>query len=402
LSEDVLTSAVRLAALAETGLLDALPQASLDRYTRLASLAIGAPVSLVSLVDDRRQFFASATGLPEPVSTARETPLSHSFCQLVVRSGKELIVTDAENDARVKDNLAVRDLGVKAYAGKPIRTRDSQVLGSFCVIDTEPRVWTERELLMLDEICDAVIAEIELRRRANRSEQSERALSEQNTKASDGAAQSKLVVRQSVHDLRSPLGVVVLGASMLKQHAALEQFPEMARSIDRIARNAEHALALVKAMTNEKTTQAIEVVDVTEVCEALAQDLRRGGSSIIHRQESPGLILVSLSETELRRSLENLLSNAQRFAKSQVLITSTKTSREARVTIEDDGPGLPNEEAHETVWERGVRFHVEDGRSGSGLGLSIVKEIFERAGGRVRASRSSLGGAHFLLTLPLA
>ena len=78
----------RLAALWRTGLLDTPPEQVFDRLTRLVRRLLGTPVALVSLVDADRQFFKSAVGLPEPWAARRETPLSHSFCQHVVATGR--------------------------------------------------------------------------------------------------------------------------------------------------------------------------------------------------------------------------------------------------------------------------------------------------------------------------
>ncbi len=153
----------RLAALYDTMLLDSAPEEAFDRLTRLATMTVHAPVSLVSLVDKNRQFFKSCIGLNEPWSSARETPLSHSFCQYVVASREPLIINDARQHPWVKDNLAIRDLNVGAYAGIPIATRDGRILGSFCVIDTKPRQWTDEEIGILKDLAASVMTEIELR-----------------------------------------------------------------------------------------------------------------------------------------------------------------------------------------------------------------------------------------------
>lgn len=163
----------RLAALRSTGILDTPPQESLDRFTRLASTLIRVPVSLVSLVDKERQFFASQTGLREPWASSRETPLSHSFCKHVVVGERPLIVDDARESPELRDNPAIQDLGVIAYAGFPIRSASGHILGSFCAIDQQPRHWTSEELSVLRDLADAVSTEIHLRNAAgHRSEPS--------------------------------------------------------------------------------------------------------------------------------------------------------------------------------------------------------------------------------------
>ncbi|MFG1920910.1 ATP-binding protein [Cryptosporangium sp. NPDC048952] len=155
--------AERLRVLTETGLLDSPSVAVLDRLTGLVSRVIGAPVALVSLVDAGRQFFISAVGLPEPWAERRQTPLSHSFCQYVVSADSPLIISDARADELLCTNLAIPDIGVIAYAGFPLRSPEGQPLGSFCVIDTQPRQWTPFDLGVIQDLAAAVESEIALR-----------------------------------------------------------------------------------------------------------------------------------------------------------------------------------------------------------------------------------------------
>jgi len=161
----------RLAALRRSALLDSPVEAAFDRLTRLATEILGVPVSLVSLVDGDRQFFKSAIGLPEPWASQRETPLSYSFCQHVVREAMPLVVADARLDPVLSTNLAVAELGVVAYAGIPIMTSDGYALGSFCAIDSKPRAWTEHEIGILGELTALVVSEIELRAALDRAEE---------------------------------------------------------------------------------------------------------------------------------------------------------------------------------------------------------------------------------------
>jgi len=153
----------RLKLLYTTELLDSPPEEAFDRLTRLATKILHTPVSLVSLVDVDRQFFKSSVGLSEPWSTERETPLSHSFCQYVVERDAPLVVEDAREHELLRDNLAVPDLGVVAYAGMPLRLSTGEVLGSLCAIDSQPREWTAEELEALRDLATAVVTEIELR-----------------------------------------------------------------------------------------------------------------------------------------------------------------------------------------------------------------------------------------------
>lgn len=171
---EVLGSPARLDALRETGLLDSPPEASFDRLTRLAARILKVPVVLVSIVDDHRQFFKSSVGLPEPWACLRETPLTHSFCKHVVQDQRALIVEDALRHPFLSKNLAVSELGVAAYLGVPIVGPNGVVLGSFCVIDSIPRMWTESDLETLVDLAASVDSEIALRLEVERGTRAER------------------------------------------------------------------------------------------------------------------------------------------------------------------------------------------------------------------------------------
>ena len=167
-------NARRLAALRRTRLLDSHAEEPFDRLTRLAAKVLRVPIALVSLVDEDRQFFKSCVGLPEPWANERGTPLSHSFCQHAVNSGEPLVIPDAREHPLVRDNLAIPDLGVVAYAGIPLRNSEGEVLGTFCAIDTEPHHWTDEEVGILADLAESVTTEIELRAMADRADRQRR------------------------------------------------------------------------------------------------------------------------------------------------------------------------------------------------------------------------------------
>ncbi len=396
----------RLAALAETGLLDGPQQAALDRYVRLVRNALGAPVGLVSLVDDHRQFFSSAEGLPEPWATQRETPLSHSFCKHVVADQQELVVNDAPNHPVVKANLAIPDLGVQAYAGVPIRTADGLVLGSFCAIDVEPREWTERELVILRDLAEGVGEVMDLLRRARRAERSESELAKVNARLMSEEEDRSMATRAAVHDLRAPLNVMLLGVTSLISHDATRSYPEVGTLLDMMKRNVAHAASLVSTMHDITRLASGDVgdapLDVATVLREVCADLQPPEHLRLRASIADGPVRVCGDTSAYRRCFENLVTNAYRFAKSEVAVSLEVHDDEVTIAVEDDGPGLPDTTAYRRVWEPNVRFHVDEGRSGSGLGLSIVKELVQRFDGHVRARPSkALGGAHFALRVPL-
>ena len=159
LAADRLEDPERLAALAATGLLAAPSLTALDDLARTVAQALGAPVSTVTLVGDRHVTFAGQTGLAPDVAE-HGTPLSHSFCQHPVTTGRPLVLSDTRRSPVGAGNLAVEELDVIAYAGVPLIDRAGHALGALCVIDHRPRDWGEEELLVLRRFAERAAAEL--------------------------------------------------------------------------------------------------------------------------------------------------------------------------------------------------------------------------------------------------
>ncbi|HET6751484.1 MAG TPA: ATP-binding protein [Actinomycetes bacterium] len=152
----------RLAALRRTNLLDTAAEEAFDRLARLAARLLRAPIALVTLVDQDRQFLKACLGVPEPWASARQLPLSHSLCQRLLVTGQPLVIGDARGDPLARGNQAVVEFGVAAYLGIPLRFA-GQVLGSLCVADRRPRSWTDDDVALLADVAGLVMTEVELR-----------------------------------------------------------------------------------------------------------------------------------------------------------------------------------------------------------------------------------------------
>lgn len=165
-----------MAAIAEAELLDPTPAEAFDRVTALAAHVLGAPISRVSVVVHDRQFFKSTVGLD-----IRETPIDQSLCQYVVADNRPLRINDGPEDVRFSNHPAFTQLGLLAYLGAPLRTRDGHVLGSLCVVDTKPRRWTESDVTLISHLAEIVMTEVELRREIKHRTRISRQLQEQIT-----------------------------------------------------------------------------------------------------------------------------------------------------------------------------------------------------------------------------
>lgn len=133
-----LDDAQRVRVLRATSLLDSPPDPDFDQLARAAADLCGTPVAVISLIDERRQWFKARVGLE-----LTETDRSEAFCAHTICQPGLLEVRDAMLDTRFARYQAVRGpLGVRFYAGVPISTDDGFTLGTICVTDTAPRELT--------------------------------------------------------------------------------------------------------------------------------------------------------------------------------------------------------------------------------------------------------------------
>lgn len=154
--------AARLAAVTSTGL-GARPDPAMDRLAAVTARLLGADASLVSLVDDRREFFPGLHGLPDPWADTRETPLSQSICRLVATTGATVQVDDAATDARLVGHDALPVAGMASYLGVPLSDEAGHVLGSLYAIASEARRWTDDDRRLLVDLGSAVSSELRAR-----------------------------------------------------------------------------------------------------------------------------------------------------------------------------------------------------------------------------------------------
>jgi signal transduction histidine kinase len=402
---DTIIDPARLTLLQHTELLDSPPEEAFDRFTRLASKLLHVPIAMVSLVDKDRQFFKSVAGPGEPLLRTRETPLSHSFCRHVVAAGAPFVVTDAREHPLVRDNPAVRDLGVVAYAGLPLTVPSGQTIGSFCAIDQQPRMWTPEELALLQSLATAVMTEIELRLTARQLRDNYRQMQVSETLRAD-------LVHMAVHDLRTPLTTLISGLYLVQEAGTLNDL--QAECLTTALRGAETLLAMINDMLDVNKMEAGQQI---LVCAELApaQVVTRALEQVAQLANDRGLTLTTdLALTlptlvadvdKLQRTLVNLLGNALKFTPPGGRVTvaahASADTTTVHFSVTDTGPGIPRE-AFDHIFEKfgQVAMHHTTGQRSTGLGLTFCKMVVEAHGGRIWVDSELGKGSTLAFTLP--
>ncbi|MBL8677532.1 MAG: diguanylate cyclase [Myxococcales bacterium] len=161
----VLDDEQRLAALSALEVMDTEPEPAFDAIVSAAAATSGMAISMISLLDQRRQWFKARVGLEGP----NESPREHAICAHVVEQGATLEIIDALDDARFANNPFVAGPShIRAYVGVPLVLSDGHTVGTLCVLDRSPKAINPAQRETLEHLARAAAALLD-RRRADTS-----------------------------------------------------------------------------------------------------------------------------------------------------------------------------------------------------------------------------------------
>ena len=200
------------------------------------------------------------------------------------------------------------------------------------------------------------------------------------------------------HDLSEPLASMQLLVTLLEQRPDAPPSPEVLRQLRSSAERARGQIdgVLAYARSGELRTERVELAQVmAEVAEDLRPSLEAHGELVVG-----DLPEVEADPRQLRRVLQNLVSNAIRFRRGDTVTIEVSALRDARefvVSVRDDGVGIPQEHARRVF---GMFSRLDTSGEGIGLGLAVCRRIVEAHGGRIWVEPAEGGGSVFRFTLP--
>ena len=388
---------LRLEALQSYSILDTLPEKEYDQITKLAATICGTPISLVSLVDADRQWFKSRTGL-DATATSRDL----AFCAHAILDPKDpLIVENALEDERFLDNnLVTGPPDIRFYAGITLTTPDGYSIGTLCVIDQIPRKLSPQQIEALVILANNVVSLLELRK----SKLEQNKLIEQLRISNKNLNQFALIAS---HDLQEPIRMINSYVTLLSKkysgnldekadrfiNYAVDGCKQMEKLIDGL-------LAFSRVESNDDKAEKISCHDVLEQVVIDFELKIKETNASIKWKEMPTVIAVP---SQLKIVFRNLLGNAMKYCVDrapEIHISAEKIDGFYKFSVKDNGIGIKSE-YQSKIFEMFKRLHSRKEFKGTGIGLTITKQIIERHGGTISLDSIPDEGTTFYFTIPV-
>ncbi len=406
----------RLATLREYGILDTPPEDCFDHLVRTAAALLAAPISLISLVDERRVWFKARTGF-----TATEMPRAGWFCtQALLTGGSAMVVPNAATDPRFHDKpFVVGAPHLRFFAGVWLTAPNGLPIGTLCVLDRVPRELPDaRQIAALTDLAALAMEAIELRsagRAAQETARINRLVADRLHEVHRGllaAYRAKSEFFSSLsHELRTPLNAVIGYADLVATGVCPpEALTGHAQAISEAGR---HMLTLVNDILEFSRLEAGEIsiawrqVPLPRIVEEalrMVSAFARSRDVRLRQEIAWPDCMVRGDPVRLKQILLNLLTNAIKFTPpgGEVRIRLTRDGDGGvEVEVVDTGIGIAPDDIAKALTPFG-QVVPQDGepREGTGLGLPIARSLVERHGGSLRIESQLGRGTNVRVSLP--
>ncbi len=386
----------RLAALDSYSILDTLPEEDYDNLTAIAAEICGAPISLVSLLDNKRQWFKSRHGLG-----VSETPKEFAFCAHAINDDDNIfIVQDSRTDERFHDNpLVVGEPRVIFYAGVPLTTEEGLPMGTLCVIDHKPKLLSQGQMNSLKALSQQVMNLLKLRKGKLMLEKSIEQLKEKNEELERFAY-------IAAHDLKSPLNTINTTAEIFTECYA-SKFDEDGKTMLGFIQKATTKLTgLIDGLLNYSKSESVlteggSTIDLKQLSNDISGLFSYDNS--LELKLNSKLKSINTNKTAIQQILINLVSNAIKYSDKddvEIQIEICETGDFYEFCVRDNGPGIALEEQDKVFQIFKVLAPTDRfGQPGNGIGLATVKKIIEKMGGGIHLESGIGKGCEYNFTL---
>ncbi len=392
----------RLAEIADYAILDSPAEANFDRVAGIVAAVFNVEFAMITLVDRDRCWYKAQVGLGYT-----EMPRAHNMCDTVIQHDDVYVVEDANSAAEELVHPLLR-LGMRFYAGAPIRSGGGTTIGTICAVGSHPRTVTERERGILESLAEVVRDELELRRASQRIAESDEALRLLNHQLEAASRNKSEFLSSMAHELRAPLNGILGASENLLQGLFGTMNDRQQEYVQGIHASGRHLLSLINDVLDLSRIEAgqvelhREVLDVARFMEDCAS-MVRGIAAARPVQLTVNLpsdaIAIEADERRLKQVGCNLLSNAVKFSpmNGEVRFSGWTAAGETVFVVEDEGPGIASDD-QERIFDQ--FFRLPGDHEGSGLGLAVARQLVELHGGRIWLESAAGSGSRFFFAVP--
>ena len=305
----------RLAALRQTNLLDSLSEEEFDSITALASYICKTPIALISLVDEKRQWFKSKVGL-----SAQETSRDCAFCAHTILQSDVFIVENSADDERFKDNpLVLGEPRVIFYAGAPIFSPETNLpLGTLCVIDHQSRKLDQQQIQSLKSLSRQITILIEMKNKLRQIEEQNQKLEFHNTAVEN--MQEGMVIQDAsgriVDYNKSALKILNLTSDQILGKTSTDRDWQAIRKDGSVFPGDEHPsmIALKTGVTQTGVVMGIKAGDAKDRWISI-----NANPIFINKSDTPSHAIMTFADiTELQLAQKNLIENERLVSLAQM------------------------------------------------------------------------------------
>lgn len=381
----------RLEALKKSRQTSRVDRISFDRQAELAAKILRTPMSAISILCEEELLVCGGHGLVDSLATGRHIPIRDSICSFTL--GADVISIPDVREHSLTCRLPLPEhWGLVAYLGVSVVTGQGDRLGTLCVVDNQPRNWSDQDRETLQGLAWGLAAEMELKILEEELDR-ERRLRE-------------CFVTTLSHDLRSPLAVITMSAHlMMEEEKNSEECREGAERIIRATMRADEMLKMILDDGQRRWKRPVEALeeglDLVTLLKECVESLELTYGKRIRLSVPADPCVGRFAPQEISRAIENLVDNAIRYG-SQSSIVNVSLSITARhefaIGVHNHGPVISLERQRFLF----SPFHRGDEakRESFGLGLFIVRSVADAHGGRVKMQSDESNGTLFQLILP--
>lgn len=378
------------------GILDSLPEQEYDDITRLAAEICHTPISLISLIDNDRQWFMSKQGID-----AGQTPRDLSFCAHAINApGEIFIVPDSRQDIRFANNPLVTGAPhVIFYAGVPLVTHSGNALGTLCIVDNKPGKLSEGQIESLKALANKVVRLFELKRSNAELEKSKAELALKNEEL------QKFAYTMS-HDIKAPISNINIAATILKEEFIGKLSDESNNMLDYLINSSAKAKSMIDAilayhMSDELLDQKTETNELNLLLKTIAEFITINENIEFNYPENNPII--TINRIAFEQVIINLTNNAIKYNDKSTIVIDygfREDNTHYYFSVTDNGRGIPANQLGK-IFNLFATLDTTDryGSKGTGIGLSTVKKLVNRMGGEITVTSTEGVGTTFTFSI---